>query len=308
MTEDELGILRCAFARQIVAVAGAAGNAALESAFARVPRERFLGDGPWKIADIGRGLIELPSCDPVYAYQDVLFSLAPGRGVNNGAPSLHARLLDALAPGPGQRIVHLGAGTGYYSAILAELVGPTGHVQAVEIDPALADEARRNLDAWGNVDVAVGDAGAWPQQRADRVYVNFAVTGLPAPWIEHLSPTGRLVLPLGVPGQPMRPAGPRFSKIGGAFLIENRDDGGEGAGGGEDAASGGFAARHICRAYFVHAEGEADRIDDGAVDRLDRAFQSGGVDFVKSLVWRRTADAARCWFWSPEWSLSYDPV
>ena len=305
MTEDELDVVRRAYARQIVAVADAAGNAALESAFARVPRERFLGDGPWKIADIGRGLIALPSRDPVYAYQDVLFSLSPGRGVNNGAPSLHARLLDALAPAPGQRVVHLGAGTGYYSAVLAELVGPTGHVQAVEIDPTLAKEARRHLGAWTNVDVVVGDADAWPQQNADRIYVNFAVTRLPAPWIERLSPAGRLVLPLGVPGQPMRPAGPRFSKSGGAFLIENPDGR---IGGSEDEAASEFAARHICRAYFVHAEGKADRIDDGAVERLDRAFQSGGVDFVKSLIWGRTADAARCWFWSPEWSLSYDPV
>ena len=305
MTEDEIDVVRRAFARQIVAVAGAAGNAALEAAFARVPRERFLGAGPWNIADIGRGLIELPSRDPVYAYQDVLFSLSPGRGVNNGAPSLHARLLDALAPQPGQHVVHLGAGTGYYSAVLAELVGPTGHVSAVEIDPALAGEARRSLGSWDNVEVIVGDAGAWPQQRADRVYVNFAVTGLPAPWIESLSPAGRLVLPLGVPGQPMRPAGPRFSRAGGAFLIENCDDG---SGGVENAASSDFAARHICKAYFVHAEGQADRIDDGTVDRLDRAFQSGGIDFVKSLVWGRTADAIRCWLWTPEWSLSYDPV
>ena len=46
----------------------------------------------------------------------------------------------------------------------------------------------------------------------------------------------------------------------------------------------------------------------GIVERLDRAFRSGGVEFVKSLVWRRPADTGRCWYWSAGWSLSYDPV
>lgn len=294
MTGDELPILRRAFARQMMAVAGIAGDARLEAAFGKVAREDFLGTDPWFITDIAKGLLKLPSNDPVYAYQDVLFSLSPNRGVNNGAPSLHARLLHALAPQPDQRVLHLGAGTGYYSAILAELVGPKGHVTAVELDPVLADMARDNLADRPNVDVVVDDGGNWPRAAVDRIYVNFAVTAPAAAWIDQLARNGRMVLPLGVPGEPRRPAGPRFSRHGGAFVIECRQ--------------GGFAASYIGPAYFIHGEGAVGGSGDGACDRLQRAFRSGGMEFVRSLVWQQPTDANRCWFWSGDWSLSYDPV
>ena len=294
MTEEELRIVRRAFARQVLAVAGVAGNARLEAAFAEVRRECFLGRDPWMIADVGRGPTPLPANDPVYAYQDVLFALSPSRGVNNGAPSLHARLLHALAPEPGQGVFHLGAGTGYYTAILAELVGPNGHVFAVEIDPMLGRMARENLSDRSNVDVEVGDGAAWPQEDADRIYVNYAVTAPAEAWIARLASAGRLVMPLGVPGQARRPRGPRFAQYGAAFLIERRE--------------GGFAASFICPAYFVHADGSAGETDEGALERLRTAFRSGGAEFVRSLVWRRAAEVPRCWFWSPEWSLSYDPA
>ena len=294
MTEEELQIVRHAFARQVVALVGASDNAPLEAAFRTVRRERFLGTEPWTIFIAGSGVVPLPANDPVYAYQDALFTLSPSRCVNNGSPSLHARLLTALSPQPGQAVVHLGAGTGYYTAILAELVGPEGHVLAVEIDPVLGRMAQANLGAWPNVDVVVGDGGAWPGAAVDRLYVNFAVTAPPTPWIERLAPAGRLVLPLGVPGRARLPGGPRVSTQGGAFLIARGDDG--------------FPARHVCPAYFVQAEGDPARTDNADVERLDRAFRSGGVEFVKSLVWRRPADTGRCWYWSAGWSLSYDPV
>lgn len=102
MTARELQILRRAFARQMPAIAGVAGNRRLEAAFARVRREDFLGAEPWLIAGGASGPLQLPSNDPIFAYQNVLFSLAPSRGVNNGEPALHARLLDALAPQPGR--------------------------------------------------------------------------------------------------------------------------------------------------------------------------------------------------------------
>lgn len=142
MTDEELDIVRTAFARQILGVAGVADNAPLELAFRTVRREDFLGSEPWQIIDFTRARADLPSNDPVYAYQDVLFVLSAGRGVNNGGPSLHARLLNALSPKAGQTVVHLGAGTGYYTSILAHLVGPQGRVIAVEIDEVLAQKAR----------------------------------------------------------------------------------------------------------------------------------------------------------------------
>jgi protein-L-isoaspartate(D-aspartate) O-methyltransferase len=117
-TEADLAVVRRAFAAQILAVAGVRDNRALEQAFVSVPRERFVGRPPWQI--VGRqGYRPVVSHDPVVLYQDINFALAPRRGVNNGSPVLHAMWLDALGPLTGARVVHIGAGTGYYSALLS---------------------------------------------------------------------------------------------------------------------------------------------------------------------------------------------
>lgn len=296
MTEAELEIVRSAFARQILAVAGVAGNEALERAFRTVRREDFLGSKPWSIIDFAKGPRRLPSNDPVYACQDVVFVLAGERGVNNGSPALHARMLDALAPKPGETVVHLGAGTGYYSAILSHLVGPEGRVIAVEIDPRLAARAEEELQRYANVEVLVGDAAEWPQREADGVYVNFTVMAPSDRWIERLAPDGRLVVPLGVPAQPPRPGAPRFSRHGGAFLFRR------------DAGGGEYHASRLCNAFFIFAEGSTGTIDEAEEASLRDAFRGPGAEFVRSLVWKRPADPARCWISTPRWSLSYDPV
>ena len=67
------------------------------------------------------------------------------RGINIGQPSAHARWLDALAPAEGEIVLQVGAGTGYYTALLAHLVGSGGRVHAYEIDSDLAALAYANL-------------------------------------------------------------------------------------------------------------------------------------------------------------------
>lgn len=294
MIEEELAVVRRAFAQQVVAAAGVAGNAALEDAFRSVRRERFLGTDTWQIVDFARMPTALPSNDPVYAYQDVLFVLSSWRGANNGRPSLHARLLTALSPEAGQIVAHLGAGTGYYSAILAHLVGPHGRVMAIELDEVLARTAQTALSDFANVEVIVDDAAKWPREKVDCIYVNFAVLAPQERWIEQLASGGRLVIPLGVPGQSLRPAGPRFSRHGAAFLIQRKETG--------------FSASHICPAYFVHADGNAGNIEKVDEERLRNAFQGPGAEFVRSFIWRSPADPAVCWVSAPQWSLCYDPV
>src|ERR1700723_2454565 len=66
-------------------------------------------------------------------------------------------VVDAFAAGPRERVVHLGCGMGYYSAVLAELVGPTGEISAIEIDEPLAERARAALAPWSQVTVINGD-------------------------------------------------------------------------------------------------------------------------------------------------------
>lgn len=292
MTPEEIESVRRVYARQMVGVGGCAENARLERAFAAVPRERFLGAGPWMTVSFGGRMTALPDTDPIYAYQDALFALSPSRGVNNGSPSLHARMLNALAPPEGGRALHLGAGTGYYTALLSELVGPSGRVLAVEIDPVLAARARDALSGRANVEVLVPEPDWRPEGEAEAIYVNFGVAALAASWIEALAPEGRLLFWLGAPGKPVAPGGPRFARRGGAFLVERRGER--------------YAASEICPASFIVGEGFP--VDPEAARRLDEAFRAGGAEFVRSLIWRRPADPGRCWFAAPDWALSYDPV
>jgi hypothetical protein len=112
-------------------------SAAVVKAFATVPRERFLGPGPWRILS-PVSLSEYwttENADPRHVYHDVLVAIDQTRRLNNGQPSLWAYLYDQLGLTPGSHVVHVGAGTGYYSAILAEIVGRDGQVTAIEIDP-----------------------------------------------------------------------------------------------------------------------------------------------------------------------------
>lgn len=264
----------------------------LEAAFAAVPREAFLDDGPWRIVSPGGATVTLPHNDPTLIYQDVLLALQPERGVNNGSPSLHIHLLQALDVRPGQRVVHLGAGTGYYTAILAELVGPQGSVTGIELDPELAAAAQRNLAPWKQVRLVCADAFQWPRTETDRVYVNFSVSHPAQTWLTGLALGGRLMLPLGVPAPAPR-KGVRHAIRGAALLVENR--------------GAGFAARHVTPAYFVWVAGQAAE-DQAALDKLAQAFDQGGIEFVRSLAWQTPADPGRCWFWQPDWALSYDPL
>ena len=227
---------------------------------------------------------------PVMLYQD--WSLRSiRRAASTTRPSLHAKLLKALAPKPGEHVLHIGAGAGCYSAILAELVGSSGQVTAVEFDAALAERARTFLSGRSNVRIVHSDGARWPETSADGVYVNFAVARPADRWIEGLVAGGRLVFPLGVPGSQRPDSSGRHSDRGAALRIERRGDG--------------HAARAVSTAYFVCAEGEFEA-DPEEVERLRVAFDAGGLDTVCSLIWKRPALSDRCWFAGKDWALSGD--
>lgn len=289
--KEEIRAARALYARQMAALLGVR-NERLQAAFAAVPREAFLDDKPWRIVSPGGATVTLPENDPTLIYQDVLLALQPERGVNNGSPSLHIRLLNALDVKAGQRVVHLGAGAGYYTAILAELVGPQGSVVGIELDGELAAAAENNLKPWRQAKIVCADALQYPREETDRVYVSFA-TGRPAePWLTHLPLGGRLLFPLGVPAPAPR-TGVRHAIRGGALAIENR--------------GAGFGASYVAPAYFVWAAGQKAE-DQKALEKLHQAFDGGGIEFVRSLIWRRTGDPSRCWFWDADWALSYDQL
>lgn len=168
---------------------------ALEAAFASVPRERFVGTGPWRIQTGGSGWTT-EDADPRHVYRDALVVLDEAKHLNNGQPSLWAIHFSMLGVRPGEAILHLGCGTGYYTAILAELTGATGKVTAVEIDEGLAARARVALEPWPQVTVIQGDGARGPFDPANVIVVSAGATHPLAAWIDAVKPEGKLLFPL----------------------------------------------------------------------------------------------------------------
>jgi len=143
--EDRSQRLRSEFAG-LVAARTKGRNPAVEQVFASVKREAFAGPGPWSVAMLSAtDFVRTPDDDPAHLYQDVLIALDPARNLNIGLPSGHAIWLDAIDVKAGDHVVQVGAGTGYYTAILAHLVGGAGRVDAFEIEPDLAARASDSL-------------------------------------------------------------------------------------------------------------------------------------------------------------------
>jgi protein-L-isoaspartate(D-aspartate) O-methyltransferase len=104
--------------------------------------------------------------------------------------------IDILMLKPGDRVLHIGSGTGYYTALIAHSVGPSGRVVAIEVDVELAARARANLAPMPWVEVRHGDGQEVSGGHFDAILVNAGVTHpLPA-WMDALSPGGRIILPL----------------------------------------------------------------------------------------------------------------
>lgn len=259
----------------------AGASDAVRRAFAAVPREVFAGPGPWQIPVYGASgptYVETPDDDPAYLYQDNLVALDVGKGLNIGEPVLHARCLDALALRPDEAVLHIGAGSGYYTAILAQLVGQGGSVTAYEIEPTLAARATDNLRAMPWVRVVGGSGAVEGLPPADAVYV---CAGLAQPswgWLEALRPEGRLIFPL-------QPVG----GYGGMLLLRKPLQGGLA-----------WPARFIQRAGFVGCRTD---LPVGADAGLAAAFAAGGWEAVRALRLDTMRDAS-CWFAGNGWWLS----
>ena len=260
---------------------------ALVRALATVRREDFLPRGPWLLLERLEGYSSTPSTDPREIYRDVAVAIDAGRLLNSSQPSLLAAILDALDVAPGERVVHVGCATGYYTAILAELVGRAGAVTALEIDPRIAASAKRNLRAWKQVEVIHADALEHDFGPADVVLVDAGVTQPHRRWLDALRPGGRMALPLTAIRPPTRVA--RFLRNNlGWFLFLRRE-------------SAGFSARFGERAGIAALYGGRDPERQA---RLDATYRKGGRDRVRSLRLDPHPLDATCWFHDAEFCLS----
>ncbi len=212
MAAVDLTLQRRFFAEEI-AVTCNLRTPALVEALATVPRERYLRPGPWTIrseVDMFGGPRQTTDDDPRHLYHNVAVAIDSARQLFNGAPSIIATCIDALALRPGDRVLHVGAGLGYYSALLAHCVGDSGRVVAIEVDPALASEARANLTQFAWVAAREGNGVAIEGEAFDAILVNAGMTHPHETWLNALAPGGRLILPLTCTMGPMGTIGKGF--------------------------------------------------------------------------------------------------
>jgi protein-L-isoaspartate(D-aspartate) O-methyltransferase len=287
--QGELRIIRAAYAKQILAAAGVVDNACLEAALSATRREDFLGVGPWWMLRRFRDYVTTPDADPVYLYTDDLVGIVPERRINNGQPSLHAYLIDQASPAASGHVVHVGTGTGYYTAILAHLVGPSGRVTGIEVEPELAARAKANFAGTPNVEIVEGDGALVSFDQADVIYVNAGCTRPAESWLDRLADGGRLILPMtsdqGFGAKPPE----HMASAGAVFRIERR---------GKD-----YLAYWISPVAIFPCAGSRDEASERA---LAEAFAKGGWQKVTRLYRDQEIPEERCWLRGPGWCLAYD--
>lgn len=127
---------------------------------------------------------------------------ADGRRIpQSSSPHIIATMLDLLQVDPGMRVLEIGTGTGYSTALLTELTGKHGYVTSVEIDPALTTRARQLLSADGrdNTDLITGDGRKGAPGRVDhfhRIIAWATVDQLPNAWVTQAAPEAITVAPV----------------------------------------------------------------------------------------------------------------
>lgn len=167
-------------------VDGHARTPAVETALRTVPRHVFVPDA---------SLEDAYANAPVHIKYDT-----DGTSISCASqPGVVALMLDQLDAQPGERILELGAGTGYNAGLLAHLVGENGHVTTLDVDDDLVEGARTHLAAAGitNVEAVTRDGALGYAEAApyDRIIATVGAHGVPHAWLQQLAPGGRLLVP-----------------------------------------------------------------------------------------------------------------
>ena len=201
--------------------------------------------------------------DPKQLYHNILVAIDAKRSLNNGQPSFLATLIDSLELNSGDRVLHIGCGTGYYSAIMAEVIGADGHLIAVEVDSELAVLARSNSKMFRRSKCSRPTVAALNRSRATQ-FVNAGATHPRVAWFDSLQLGGRLILPLTVSNDSDTPDSGQILKV--------------------KREPNGFTAGSICPTMISPCFGARD---PELNDKLKEAFQRGdATQCVRSVAIR----------------------
>lgn len=271
------------FARRIEREAGIK-SAALVRGLATIPREDFVGSGPWKImrpTDVEKGYVQTPDADPAHIYDTVLVALDAERQLNNGEPSSLVGWLDALKLNAGETFLHIGCGVGYYTAIASVAVSPDGKVVGVEVEPGLARQAELILASYPNIQVVRGNGTVGLPGPFDAIFVNAGCTHPLSVWLDHMAIGGRLLIPLTVES-PLANIG-----FGLTLLITRRDDR--------------YDAKFTGMAGIFHCDGARTERANGL---LAESLSRGNSEVVSRLRRDEHVSEASCWLHGEGYCLS----
>lgn len=265
------------FYAKLICTGGKLEDPRIEEAFRFVKREPFAGPGPWYLTFGGHlPYVQTPDDDPAFLYGNMLLALDRERSINIGQPSAHAMWLEACNIKEAETVVQVGTGSGYYTAILAHLVGANGRVYGYEIDEGLAAWARENLRDVRHAEVRTQSGAVSELPQADLIYVCAGAARPSRNWLDALRPGGRLLFPLAPDGV-----------LGGMLLITRPDQGSA------------WPAKFVTRAAFIGCVGLQD---EEAGRRLTEAF-SKNWNRVRSLRRDGSPDDSS-WFAGEGWWLS----
>lgn len=163
----------------------------VEAAFQTVLRSQFVPETP---------IEEVYSNRVVFTKQD-----QNGQWISSSSePAIMAIMLEQLDLEPGQKVLEIGAGTGYNAALMAHIVGETGQVVTIDIDDDLVQAAQAHLRVAGfdQVQVVCADGGYGHKDAApfDRIILTVGASEIAPAWWEQLKPEGHIVLPLMLKG------------------------------------------------------------------------------------------------------------
>lgn len=167
--------------------------------------EHLKREGRIKTKTVEKALLETPREFFVpehlkpYAYIDTPLEIGSGQTIS--APHMVAIMCEALDLHENQKILEIGAGSGYHAAVVSKIIGKKGHIYSVERIKKLADFAKENLKRADikNATIIEGDGSEGLPMYApyDRIYVTCAAPDIPPPLIEQLKNGGKLLIPIG---------------------------------------------------------------------------------------------------------------